>query len=68
MYENVFTNRLRLTKLHEEIGVEEQGNGESDTYNYVMRDFSQMAVNQPQRLQRNPRTNNDDDGDEAEND
>ncbi|KAG4078434.1 hypothetical protein HA402_007385 [Bradysia odoriphaga] len=48
---------LRLTKLHEEIGVEEQGNGESDTYNHVMRDFSQMAVNQPQRLQRNPKTN-----------
>lgn len=54
-------NRLRLTKLHEEIGVEEQGNGESDTYNYVMKDFSQMAVNQPQRLQRNPK--NDDDAD-----
>lgn len=60
------TNRLRLTKLHEEIGVEEQGNGESDTYNHVMRDFSQMAVNQPQRLQRNPKTNDDDDDDDAD--
>lgn len=51
--------------MHEEIGVEEQGNGESDTYNHVMKDFSHMAVNQPHRLQRNPKTN---DGDDAESD
>lgn len=45
--------RLRLTRLNEEIGLEEQGTGEGDTYTDVMKDFSRFAVNQPQRLQRN---------------
>lgn len=48
-----FILRLRLTRLNEEIGVEEQNTGESDTYNDVMKDFSRFAVSQPQRLQRN---------------
>lgn len=33
--------RLRLTALNEEIGVQDHGNGEGDTYNDVMKDFSQ---------------------------
>lgn len=48
--------RLRLTRLNEEIGIEEQNTGEGDTYNDVMKDFSRYAVNQPQRLLRNSKT------------
>lgn len=52
--------RLRLTRLNEEIGLEEQGTGEGDTYTDVMKDFSRFAVSQPQRLQRNTRTDQSD--------
>lgn len=45
----VSTRRLRLTALNEEIGLQDHGNGEGDTYNDVMKDFSQ-------RLQRSPKT------------
>ncbi|XP_031625900.1 arf-GAP with coiled-coil, ANK repeat and PH domain-containing protein 2 [Contarinia nasturtii] len=43
---------LRLTRLNEEIRMEEHGSGEGDTYNDVMNDFSRFAVDQPQKLQR----------------
>ncbi|GAB0089874.1 PH domain-containing protein [Sergentomyia squamirostris] len=43
---------LRLTKLNEEIGLSEQGCGGDETYNDVMKDFSNFAINQPHRLQR----------------
>lgn len=43
---------LRLTRLNEEIRMEEHGNREIDTYNDVMNDFSRFAVSQPQKLQR----------------
>lgn len=39
---------LRLTALNEEIGLQEHGTGEGDTYTDVMKDFSQ-------RLQRSPK-------------
>lgn len=45
--------RLRLTKLNEEIGAQEQGgSGNDETYVDVMKDFSSFAINQPHRLQR----------------
>lgn len=44
--------RLRLTQLNEEIGMDEQAHGESDTYTDVMIDFSRIAVSQPDKLQR----------------
>lgn len=44
--------RLRLTRLNEEIGLEDHGSGEGDTYNDVMNDFSRFAVSQPHRLTR----------------
>lgn len=44
--------RLRLTKLNEEIGAQEQGSGNDETYVDVMKDFSNFAINQPHRLQR----------------
>lgn len=44
--------RLRLTRLNEEIRMEEHGTGEGDTYNDVMNDFSRFAVSQPHKLQR----------------
>lgn len=44
---------LRLTKLNEEIGAQEQGgSGNDETYVDVMKDFSNFAINQPHRLQR----------------
>lgn len=46
-----FFIRLRLTRLNEDL--EEHGTGEGDTYTDVMKDFSRLAVTQPQRLQRN---------------
>ncbi|XP_055687593.1 arf-GAP with coiled-coil, ANK repeat and PH domain-containing protein 2 [Lutzomyia longipalpis] len=52
---------LRLTKLNEEIGLSEQGIGGDETYNDVMKDFSNFAINQPHRLQRSKP-----DGQEAE--
>lgn len=42
---------LRLTKLNEEIGSQEQGGtGDDETYVDVMKDFSNFAINQPHRL------------------
>lgn len=43
-----YRRRLRLTALNEEIGLQEHGTGEGDTYTDVMKDFSQ-------RLQRSPK-------------
>lgn len=37
---------LRLTQLNEEIGIEDHGNGEGDTYNDVMNDFSRLTASQ----------------------
>lgn len=44
--------RIRLTCLNEEIGIEEHGTGEADTYNDVMDDFSRFTVSQLHRIQR----------------
>lgn len=54
------SSRLRLTRLNEEIGLEEQSTGEGDTYTDVMKDFSRFAVSQPQRLQRNTKIDQSD--------
>lgn len=45
---------LRLTQLNDEIGIGEDGDniGGDATYNDVMRDFSHLTCNQPQRLNR----------------
>lgn len=59
--------RLRLTRLNEEIGLEEQSTGEGDTYNDVMKDFSRFAVTQPQRLQRNTKTDQNETATAADN-
>lgn len=49
----LFLSSLRLTKLNEEIGAQEQGgSGNDETYVDVMKDFSNFAINQPHRLQR----------------
>lgn len=50
---------LRLTKLNEEIGSQEQGAGNDETYVDVMKDFSHFAINQPHRLQRTKMDEND---------
>lgn len=43
---------LRLTQLNDEIGIgENEEIGGDATYNDVMRDFSHLTLNQPQRLQ-----------------
>ncbi|XP_055377406.1 arf-GAP with coiled-coil, ANK repeat and PH domain-containing protein 2 [Condylostylus longicornis] len=47
---------LRLTRLNEEIGVNDEGNGEDETYKDVMKDFSNFASSQP-RLLRNRNEN-----------
>ena len=41
-----------MTRLNEEIGQTDEGNGEDETYKDVMKDFSNFASNQP-RLLRN---------------
>lgn len=43
--------RLRLARLNEEIRATEHAPGD-DTFNDVVRDFTQMAWNHPERLQR----------------
>lgn len=44
--------RIRLKCLNEEIGIEEHGTGEADTYNDVMDDFSRFSVSQLHKNQR----------------
>lgn len=58
IFSSFFLIRLRLTRLNEEIGLEEQGEG--DTYNDVMKDFSRFALSAPQTLERTTITNVDD--------
>ncbi|XP_065337955.1 arf-GAP with coiled-coil, ANK repeat and PH domain-containing protein 2 [Cloeon dipterum] len=48
---------LRLASLNEQIRESESGSRGDDTFNDVVRDFSLMAYNHPERLQRN--TNGD---------
>lgn len=38
--------------MNEEIGMEDHGSGEGETYNDVMNDFSRFAVSQPSKLNR----------------
>ncbi|KAH8312467.1 hypothetical protein KR044_010871 [Drosophila immigrans] len=45
---------LRLTRLNDEIGLNDEYNGEDETYKDVMKDFSNFAASQPRMLrQRN---------------
>ncbi|KAH8273169.1 hypothetical protein KR018_008363, partial [Drosophila ironensis] len=45
---------LRLTRLNDEIGINDEFNGEDETYKDVMKDFSNFASSQPRMLrQRN---------------
>lgn len=45
---------LRLTRLNDEIGLNDEFNGEDETYKDVMKDFSNFAASQPRMLrQRN---------------
>ncbi|XP_030370232.1 arf-GAP with coiled-coil, ANK repeat and PH domain-containing protein 2 isoform X2 [Scaptodrosophila lebanonensis] len=45
---------LRLTRLNDEIGLNDEYNGEDETYKDVMKDFSNFAASQPRLLrQRN---------------
>ncbi|KAL9892884.1 arf-GAP with coiled-coil, ANK repeat and PH domain-containing protein 2 isoform X3 [Glossina fuscipes] len=41
---------LRLTRLNDEIGLSDEGNGEDETYKDVMKDFSNFASSQPRML------------------
>uniref|UniRef100_A0A1A9W837 Arf-GAP with coiled-coil, ANK repeat and PH domain-containing protein 2 n=1 Tax=Glossina brevipalpis TaxID=37001 RepID=A0A1A9W837_9MUSC len=41
---------LRLTRLNDEIGLNDEGNGEDETYKDVMKDFSNFASSQPRML------------------
>ncbi|XP_075237326.1 centaurin beta 1A isoform X2 [Lycorma delicatula] len=43
---------LRLARLNDEMKESENGPGGDDTFNDVVRDFSQLAYNQPQKLVR----------------
>lgn len=46
--------RLRLTRLNDEIGLNDEFNGEDETYKDVMKDFSNFTASQPRMLrQRN---------------
>ncbi|GLH03543.1 ArfGAP with SH3 domain, ANK repeat and PH domain-containing protein [Gryllus bimaculatus] len=45
---------LRLAMLNEEIKASELGSTGDDTFNDVVRDFSQLAYSHPERLQRGP--------------
>ncbi|VVC92157.1 unnamed protein product [Leptidea sinapis] len=52
-------NRLRLTKLNEEMRESEMSSND-DTYNEVFRDYTQLAHSHPERLVRaRPHNNND---------
>lgn len=45
---------LRLAKLNEEMKNDEEfGNISDETFNEVVRDFSQLASNSPEKLRRN---------------
>lgn len=46
----LFRCRLRLTRLNDEIGLNDEGNGEDETYKDVMKDFSNFASSQPRML------------------
>uniref|UniRef100_A0A1I8NN22 Arf-GAP with coiled-coil, ANK repeat and PH domain-containing protein 2 n=1 Tax=Stomoxys calcitrans TaxID=35570 RepID=A0A1I8NN22_STOCA len=41
---------LRLTRLNDEIGLNDEGNGEDETYKDVMKDFSNFTSSQPRML------------------
>lgn len=45
-------DRLRLGRLNEEMKDSEMGVTGDDTFNDVVRDFSQLACSHPERLQR----------------
>ncbi|XP_037947536.1 arf-GAP with coiled-coil, ANK repeat and PH domain-containing protein 2 isoform X2 [Teleopsis dalmanni] len=48
---------LRLTRLNDEIGLNDEGNGEDETYKDVMKDFSHFAASQPRMLRNRNDTN-----------
>ncbi|XP_055849506.1 arf-GAP with coiled-coil, ANK repeat and PH domain-containing protein 2 isoform X1 [Episyrphus balteatus] len=48
---------LRLTRLNDEIGLSDEGNGEDETYKDVMKDFSNFASSQPRMLRNRTDTN-----------
>ncbi|XP_014097855.2 arf-GAP with coiled-coil, ANK repeat and PH domain-containing protein 2 isoform X1 [Bactrocera oleae] len=48
---------LRLTRLNDEIGMNDEGNGEDETYKDVMKDFSNFASSQPRMLRNRNDTN-----------
>lgn len=48
----LFGCRLRLGRLNEEMKDSELGITGDDTFNDVVRDFSQLACSHPERLQR----------------
>jgi len=56
MYERkpllVFVRRLRLGLLNEQMKASELGSSGDDTFNDVVRDFSQLAYSHPERLVR----------------
>jgi len=56
MYERkpllVFIRRLRLGLLNEQMKASELGSSGDDTFNDVVRDFSQLAYSHPERLVR----------------
>ena len=56
MYERkmllVFVHRLRLSLLNEQMKASELGSSGDDTFNDVVRDFSQLAYSHPERLVR----------------
>lgn len=50
--QDIFRFRLRLGLLNEEMRDSELGSQGDDMFNDVVRDFSQMAYNHPERLVR----------------
>lgn len=54
-----FHFRLRLAKLNEEMKNDEFGNPNDETFNEVVRDFSQLASHSPEKLKRTNLSQND---------